>query len=264
MKYEGSIKNIKLYKKSFFFERYNMKRRLNKLIKLAEENVDFLRKYIKGFDEQKKKWEQDKDGSYSDEIATYSQIIKVFELVGRQTTICLDVYTALKYLIYFNSEYECRFFARRILTIIYETRKGYIADLGNLLGEIKELPYIKHYDSYKEIHKHLNRFYNEYVDFTKKVRNTNEAHKSEDFETQVESIELLNIEKAWDIIIVYYHFLTNSSIPNMHLLQELSNHANKDLWDKMERANERLRNSNRDLRNMWSVNDTQETLNRVY
>ena len=47
----------------------------------------------------------------------------------------------------------------------------------------------------------------------------------------------------------------------MHLLQELSNHANKDLWDKMEIANERLQNSNRDLRNMWCVNDTQETLN---
>ena len=61
MKYEGSIKNIKLYKKSFFFERYNMKRRLNKLIKLAEDNVDFLRKYIKSFDEQKKIWEQDKE-----------------------------------------------------------------------------------------------------------------------------------------------------------------------------------------------------------
>lgn len=217
-----------------------MKRRLNKSIKLAEENVDFLRKYIKSFDEQKKKWEQDKDGSYSDEIATYSQIIKVFELVGRQTTICLDVYTALKYLIYFNSEYECRFFARRILTIIYETKKGYIDDLGNLLGEIKELPYIQYLDSYKEIHKHLNRFYNEYEDITKKVRNTNEAHKFKDFEIQVESIEQMNIEKAWDIIIVYYNFLTNSSVPNMHLLQELSNHANKALWDKMERA--KLRN----------------------
>lgn len=213
-----------------------MKRRLNKSIKLAEDNVDYLRKYIKSFDEQMKKWEQDKDGSYSDEIATYSRIIKVFELVGRQTTICLDVYTALKYLIYFNSEYECRFFARRILTIIYETKKGYIADLGNLLGEIKELPYIQYYDSYKEIHKHLNRFYNEYEDITKKVRNTNEAHKFKDFETQVESIEQMNIEKAWDIIIVYYNFLTNSSVPVMHLLQELSNHANKALWDKMERA----------------------------
>ena len=240
MKYEGSIKNIKLYKKSFFIKRFNMKRRLNKSIKLAEDNVDYLRKYIKSFDEQKKKWEQDKDGSYSDEIATYSQIIKVFELVGRQTTICLDVFTALKYLIYFNSEYECRFFARRILTIIYETKKGYIADLGNLLGEIKELPYIQYYDSYKEIHSHLNRFYNEYEDITKKVRNTNEAHKFKDFETQVESIEQMNIEKSWDIIIVYYNFLTNSSVPVMHLLQELSNHANKALWDKMERA--KLRN----------------------
>ena len=217
-----------------------MKRRLNKSIKLAEDNVDYLRKYIKSFDEQKKKWEQDKDGSYSDEIATYSQIIKVFELVGRQTTICLDVFTALKYLIYFNSEYECRFFERRILTIIYETKKGYIADLGNLLGEIKELPYIQYYDSYKEIHSHLNRFYNEYEDITKTVRNTNEAHKFKDFETQVESIEQMNIEKAWDIIIVYYNFLTNSSVPVMHLLQELSNHANKALWDKMERA--KLRN----------------------
>ena len=197
-------------------------------------------KVYKKFYDQKKKWEQDKYGSYSNEIATYSQIIKVFELVGRQTTICLDVFTALKYLIYFNSEYECRFFARRILTIIYETRKGYIADLGNLLGEIKELPYIQYYDSYKEIHKHFNRFYNEYEDITKKVRNTNEAHKFEDFETQVESIEQMNIEKAWDIIIVYYNFLTNSSVPNMHLLQELSNHANKALWDKMERA--KLRN----------------------
>ena len=169
-------------------------------------------------------------------MRNFSQIIKVFELVGRQTTICLDVFTALKYLIYFNSEYECRFFARRILTIIYETKKGYIADLGNLLGEIKELPYIQYYDSYKEIHKHLNRFYNEYEDITKKVRNTNEAHKFKDFETQVESIEQMNIEKAWDIIIVYYNFLTNSSVPVMHLLQELSNHANKALWDKMERA----------------------------
>ena len=217
-----------------------MKRRLNKSIKLAEDNVDYLRKYIKSFDEQKKKWEQDKDGSYSDEIATYSQIIKVFELVGRQTTICLDVYTALKYLIYFNSEYECRFFARRILTIIYETKKGYIDDLGNLLGEIKDLPYIQYLDSYKEIDKHLNRFYNDYEDITKKVINTNEAHKFKDFEIQVESIEQMNIEKAWDIIIVYYNFRTNSSVPNMHLLQELSNHANKALWDKMERA--KLRN----------------------
>ena len=151
------------------------------------------------------------------------------------------------------------FFARRILTIIYETKKGYIDDLGNLLGEIKKLPYIQYLDSYKEIHKHFNRFFNEYKDITKKVRNTNEAHKFEDFETQVESIEQMNIEKAWDIIIVYYNFLTNSSIPNMHLLQELSNHANKDLMDKMERANKRLRNSNRDLRNMWCVNNTQET-----
>ena len=236
MKYEGSFKNIKLYKKSFFIKRFNMKRRLNKSIKLAEDNVDYLRKYIKSFDEQKNKRKQDKDGSYSDEIATYSLIIKVFELAGRQTTICLDVYTALKYLIYFNSEYECRFFARRILTIIYETKKGYIDDLGNLLGEIKKLPYIQYLDSYKEIHKQFNRFFYEYKDITKKVRNTNEAHKFKDFETQVESIEHLNIEEAWDIIIVYYHFLTNSSIPNMHLLQELSNHANKALWDKMERA----------------------------
>lgn len=240
MKYQDSYKNIRLYKMTFLFERRKLKKNLDKLIKHEEENVDFLRNTINSFEEQKKKWENDNAEGFSEAINTYSLMLRALELGGRLSTICLDVYTSMKFLVNSHSEYDCRFFARRIFTILYETRKGYIADLGKLLGDIKILPYIQYYDSYKEYHKRLNKFINEYEEISKKVRNTNEAHKFENFATQVESIEHVEIEKAILIINEYYNLLSNISYPNMLLLQELSNHVSQELMNKMNKANEEL------------------------
>lgn len=240
MHYIDCYKKIYLYSNRGFFQRLKLIKNINKLIKHEESNVDFWRYWIKDFEKQKKIWEDDNDGSYSEVLNTYSLIISVYKLAGRLSMINLDVLIAMKYLVYAKSDFECRFFARRIFTLIYETRKGYLSDLGLLIRNINDLDYIQNLHAYKDIHKNLSRYISEHENILKDTRNTNEAHKDKDFEKQVASIEYFNIEKAFEIIIEYYYLLIQCSDLNFILQQELGRFVNQILNDKIAERKSKL------------------------
>ena len=240
MHYIDCYKKIYLYSNRGFFQRLKLIKNINKLIKHEESNVDFLRYWINEFEKQMNKWEVDNDGSYSEVINTYSHIVNVHKLSGRLSMINLDVLIAMKYLVYAKSDIECRFFARRIFTLIYETRKGYLGDLGLLIRNINELDYIHNLQAYKDIHKKLSRYISEHENILKDTRNTNEAHKDKDFEKQVASIENFNIEKAFEIIIEYYYLLIQCSDLNVILQQELGRYVNQILNDMINEQKSQL------------------------
>lgn len=231
MKYIDCYKNINLYKIRGFCQRRKHKKNINKLIKQYESNVDFLRYWINDYEKQMKKWEDDNDESYSEVINTYPFIISAYKLTGRLSMINLDVLIAMKYLAYAKSDIECRFFARRIFTLIYETGKGYLSDMGMLIKNIENLHFIQNIQAYKDIHKRMSQFISKHDNILKYTRNTNEAHKDKDFEKQVASIENFNIEKAFDIIMEYYNLLTQCSNLILLMIQELGMYINQILND---------------------------------
>lgn len=240
MHYIDCYKDIYLYRRSKFFERCGLIKNINKLIKHEESHVDSLLYWMKDFDKQKKIWGKDNYDRFRNIIDTYNLIIRIYNLSGRLSMINLDVYVAMKYMVCAKSDFECRFFARRIFTIIYETRNGYLGDLGNLISELKDLEFIQNIEKYKNLHKRMSRYISVNEKILKETRNTNEAHKDKDFEKQVDSIENFRIEKAFEIIMGFYSLLVECSDLNVLLTQELGMYVNHIFNDMIMKRKSQL------------------------
>lgn len=165
----------------------------NELIKSHQESITLLKESIDESEKQieiwKKKQFADPVVSFYDEIELVKIIVDFYRLNGRLSLIELDVNTAFKYIFLANTDYEYRFFARRIYTIMYETSKGLAIPMGQMYTKLLGLVEDKDIDLYKNNHGRLVHFLNSHADEFKEVRNANEAHKFKDFETQLESIE---------------------------------------------------------------------------
>lgn len=176
----------------------------DKLIKNHEEGIDVVRSLIEDSTKQIKVWEteqaRDASKNYQQEIEAFALIVEFFQVNGRLGLIEMDINTAYKNLFTAKSEYEYRFYARRIYTLLYETRKGLVIPAGNMIPRLVGIVDDKHLKPYKDAHKNLVQFLNAHDMEFKDIRNTNEAHKFKDYELQVASIEGLSVAGSIEVI----------------------------------------------------------------
>lgn len=182
-------------------------------VKRNEDSIDHFRKVIKETEDQIAVWEteekKDPQKDYREQIKIFQTIADFFRINGRLVLIELDVNTAYKFLFIVKSEYEYRFFARRIYTLMYETNKGLVVPAGRIIKELETEVDSKYLKSYKEGHKELKRFLKKHKKELQNVRNSNEAHKFSEFEVQVESIENFSVAQSIGVIKEYHSLLGN-------------------------------------------------------
>lgn len=185
----------------------------DELIKKQLEGIDHLRSAIEMANKQINTWEDEQNANpkanYQEQIELFRIIEKFYKVNGRLALIDTDINTAYKYLFKAKTEYEYRFFARRIYTLLYEADDGLVKPVGNLMPKLKSVIDKDRFEQYKREHKKFNAFLVNHHDELKKIRNTNEAHKGEDFEEQVLSIENLSVARSIEVIQEGYVLLTN-------------------------------------------------------
>lgn len=185
-------------------ERRTIAKNCDELIKSQLDGIDILRSAIEETEKQIKAWEDEQNANpkanYQNQIALFRVIEEFYKVNGRLALIEIDINTAYKYLFNAKTDYEYRFFARRIYTLLYEADDGLVKPVGSLVPKLKSVIDNERFELYKREHKNFNAFLLAHHDELKKIRNTNEAHKGEDFEKQVSSIEKISVARSIEVI----------------------------------------------------------------
>lgn len=206
MTYIDSISMLKLHHGwgGNFLQRSKVKHSCNELIKNHENLINLIKKLIQEIEIQLDKWEhlQEENCKIDDneDIKILRTLVSFLKVNGRLTLISLDISTAYKFIISSTSDYEYRFFARRIYTLLYETRNGLIKHVGKITPLLTDIIDQQSLTIYKREHSEFSKFLNQYNEELKYIRNTNEAHKGEEFEAQVYSIEQLSVVDSFNLI----------------------------------------------------------------
>ena len=166
--------------------------------------ICLIRSFVADSKKQIKEWKDvmtgDRSKDYSGEIEMVRTIIDFYELNGRYALLELDVNTAYKHLILAQTEYDYRFFARRVYTLMYEARKGLAIPTGQMYKRLESIVEPRNMEPYKREHSTLTDFLNRSENELKNIRNTNEAHKFMDFNDQVVSIEKMSVARSIELI----------------------------------------------------------------
>ena len=204
MRFVDTIDEVKNHYWGFFIKKRRVKKVYDQLIIQHMGTVDLLREFIANTEEQISKWEQEQkmnpEDDFQDEIELFKIVADFFRLNGRLILIELDIITAQKYLLDAKTEYEYRFFARRIYTLLYEAKQGLADKVSNMYPRLKNIVDEKHFEPYEREKKNFHAFLKEHQTELTEIRNKNEAHKTECFESQGASIENMSVVKSIGII----------------------------------------------------------------
>lgn len=185
-------------------DRRTIAKNCDRLIKNQLEGLDILQSAIEETNNQIKVWEDEQNvnpkANYQNQIVLFRIIEEFYKVNGRLALIEIDINTAYKYLFTAKTDYEYRFFARRIYTLLYEADDGLVKPVGGLMPKLKSVIDNDRFEQYKKEHKKFNAFLVRHHGELKKTRNTNEAHKGEDFKEQVLSIENLSVAHSIEVI----------------------------------------------------------------
>jgi hypothetical protein len=235
MKFIDSIQELKTHTWGNYCKKRKAIGACDDLVKNHLESIDLFRSAIDDVEKQIKAWEEGQRNNsaadYHDQIDLFKVVVDFYRLNGRLALIEMDVNTAYKHLFKAKTDYEYRFFARRIYTLMYETDKGLAMPTGQLYKKLEANVESKNLDPYKKEHSEMTSFLKQHEDELKYIRNFNEAHKFKEFEEQVNSIESLSVAKSIEIIEEYFVLLTQLNIAFMVILGALSKTI-KDLFNK--------------------------------
>lgn len=84
----------------------------------------------------------------------------------------------------------------RAYTLMYEAKKGLAVPMGQMYKRLGAIIDERDLGPYKNEHSGLVEFLKTNEGEFKKIRNTNEAHKTEDFNDQVTSIENMSVARS--------------------------------------------------------------------
>lgn len=231
MKYVDSFKDLKVHVWNNFLNRRKIVKAGEELIRSHIEMVDSISKNIEDVENQIREWQklQTEDPKYDfhEEIEIFQLIADFYRVNGRLVLIELDVNTAYKHIFLAKSDYEYRFFARRIYTLMYESDKGLVVPIGQMRKRIEEMVDADILKLYKDEHSKLCDFLNKHHDELKDIRNSNEAHKFRDFEVQLDSIKNLSVAKSMSLIQEYNVYLANLTMVFMVVQGALSKKLNE-------------------------------------
>lgn len=231
MKFIDSIKELKIHTWGNYCKKKKAIGVCDDMVENHLESIDLIRSAIENAEKQIGIWEKgqhdDPTADYNDEIALFEVIVEFYRLNGRLALIEMDVNTAYKHLFKAKTDYEYRFFARRIYTLMYETDKGLAVPTGQLYKKLETKVDSTNLDPYKREHRNLTSFLKQHVNELKYIRNFNEAHKFKEFEEQVDSIESFSVAKSIEIIEEYCVLLTQLNFAFMVIFGALSKTTNE-------------------------------------
>jgi hypothetical protein len=238
MNFVDSIEDLKLHVWSNCFKITKTIKACNELIASHMEMVSAIRLNIESSEKQIKVWQdlmvQDLSTDYKEEIEVFQLIVDFYRVNGRLILLELDVNTAFKYIFKAKTEYEFRFFARRIYTLMYEANKGLVIPAGQLYKKLIGKVDVGSLELYKKEHSKLNKFLIDHQEELKEIRNSNEAHKFRDFEEQLESIEKLSVVRSIELIQEFNVYLANLTMAFMIVPGTLSKSLGEILKKKMK------------------------------
>lgn len=230
MNYVESIKDHPLTNFWNSIPLMKLSRDCKKAISLHLKQAENLRSIVNDIDHQINEWEllQMKDNSkdYSKYIQTFSHLKDFYEDNGILLMIELDVTEAFLHLARSRDDWEYRFFARRIFTLMHETRKALLASLGSRRPQMLALAPTT-FSQYENCKAALDRFLNDNGQLLKSVRNTTEAHKEEPFRNQLQCIEQIEVTSSFEKIYNFQVCIANLSTSLMILMPEISNELGK-------------------------------------
>jgi len=241
MKFVDSIEDMKKHTWNDAFKKRKISKASEELIASHMDMVDAIRHTVEDTESQIKVWQdmqaKDPKADYKEEIELFRLIAEFYRVNGRLVLLELDVNTAYKHIFLAKTEYEYRFFARRIYTLMYESNKGLVIPAGQVFKRLVGMVDAESLEPYKNEHSKLSKFLKEHEDELKEVRNSNEAHKFKDFEVQLESIENLSAARSIELIQEFNMYLANLTmvfmIPPGALSRKLGEIVNK----KIEKRN---------------------------
>lgn len=231
MKFVDSYKDLKIHVWKNCFKRRKIEKAGEELISSHIDMVDSISINIEDTENQIREWQQlqAKDSKYdfNDEIEIFQLIADFYRVNGRLVMIELDVNTSYKHIFSVNSDYEYRFFARRIYTLMYESDKGLVVPIGQMVKRLEEKVDPVILKLYKDEHSKLCDFLKKHHEELKNVRNSNEAHKFSDFEVQLESIKNFSVAKSLNLIREFNVYLANLTMVFMVVQGALSKKLNE-------------------------------------
>ena len=226
MKYADSFKDLKIHVWNNFLSRRKIAKACEELISSHVEMVDAISENIKNVENQICEWqkiqEEDPKYDFNEEIEVFQLIADFYRVNGRLVLIELDVKTAYKHIFLAKSDYEYRFFARRIYTLMYESDKGLVGPIGQMVKRLEEKVDDRILKIYQDEHSKLCDFLNKHHEELKDIRNSNEAHKFSDFEVQLESIKNLSVAGSMSLIQEFNVYLANLTMVFMVVQGALS------------------------------------------
>lgn len=238
MKFTDSFNDLGIHVWKNFLNRRKIVKTSDELIRSHLNMVDSISINIENTENQIREWQQlqkkDPKCDYNDEIEIFQLIADFYRVNGRLVLIELDVNTAYKHIFMVKSDYEYRFFARRIYTLIYESNKGLIIPIGQFMKRLEDKVDAKIFDLYKKEHSKLCDFFRKHEDELKDIRNSNEAHKFKDFEVQLESIKSLSVARSIYLIQEFKVCLDNLTKFFMIVQGALSKNLNEIVKQKIE------------------------------
>lgn len=239
MKYADSIDELKIHVWNNCFKKRKIVKASEELIVSHLEMVDAILQNIEETERQIKKWEdlQSVDAKYDfhEEIDLFHIIVEFYRVNGRLVLLELDVSTAYKHIFIVRTDYEYRFFARRLYTLMYEANKGLVIPAGQLYKKLADKLETRSLEPYKSEHSKLHDFLSDHEDELKDVRNSNEAHKFRDFEVQLKSIEKMSVARSIELIQEFNVYLANLTMVFMIVQGALSKKLGEIMRNQIER-----------------------------
>lgn len=239
MKFVDSIEDFKKHALNDILKKRKILKASEELIALHMDMVDAIRYIIMQMEAQIKVWQdlQTKDlkADFQEEIELFQLIAEFYRVNGRLLMLELDVSTAYKHIFFTKTEYEYRFFARRIYTLMYESNKGLVIPAGQVFKKLVGKVDAESLERYKKEHSKLIKFLKDHEDELKEVRNSNEAHKFKGFEVQLESIEKLSAARSLELIGEFNGYLADLTKAFMFVPGALSRKLGEIVKRKVEK-----------------------------
>lgn len=122
----------------------------------------------------------------------------------------LDFLTAYKHLLLSKTDWEYRFFVRRIYTLMHETREGFVKPTGEEMQFVKKAIGEKSFSGYDGYRKYMNQFFQKNDSILKVVRDRTDAHKDE-VDIQIKIIEGISVKDSRKLAEEYFDILSGLS-----------------------------------------------------
>ena len=205
----------------------------DEIIKSHHDIISLIRSFVPEAENLIREWEnemvQDPSADYSAKIELTKVFIDFYKLNGRYALLELDVNTVYKHMFMARTEYEYRFFARRAYTLMYEAKNGLTVPTGQMYKRLDSIVGSRGMEPYKRVHSELSDFLNKNGNELKDIRNANEAHKGEDYDVQIASIEKMSVQRSIFLIQEFCIYLSKLYFAFMVVQGRLTEYLRKTI-----------------------------------